>query len=70
MTERILERNNAPALSYWDEGAASGTPVMLIHGVGADGSSWDRIAPVLGSDLRVLRLDLRGMGTPVTSRRR
>ena len=37
-------------------------PVMLIHGVGADGTSWDQIAPALASEFRVLRLDLRGHG--------
>lgn len=35
---------------------------MLIHGVGADGSSWDAIAPALASRFTVLRLDLRGHG--------
>jgi 3-oxoadipate enol-lactonase len=58
--DRSLERSNAPALFYQIEGA--GTPVMLIHGVGADGSSWDAIAPVLARHLTVLRLDLRGHG--------
>lgn len=61
MTERMLERREAPALRYWDEGGDQ-PPVMLIHGVGADGTSWDRIAPALVPDLRVLRLDLRGHG--------
>src|SRR5262249_15968977 len=37
-------------------------PVLLIHGVGADGASWDQIAPALSLDFRVLRLDLRGHG--------
>ena len=37
-------------------------PVMLIHGVGADGTSWDQIAPALSPEFRVLRLDLRGHG--------
>jgi 3-oxoadipate enol-lactonase len=35
---------------------------MLIHGVGADGTSWDEIAADLAADFRVLRLDLRGHG--------
>jgi (E)-2-((N-methylformamido)methylene)succinate hydrolase len=33
---------------------------MLIHGVGADGTSWDQIAAALAPAFRVLRLDLRG----------
>jgi len=40
----------------------AGPPVMLIHGVGADGSSWDAIAPAMAGRLTVLRLDLRGHG--------
>ena len=61
MTERMLQRPNAPALHYWDQGGDA-PPVMLIHGVGADGNSWDQIAPALAPDFRVLRLDLRGHG--------
>lgn len=61
MTERMLRRADAPVLRYWDEGG-SAPPVMLIHGVGADGTSWDQIAPALAADFRVLRLDLRGHG--------
>ncbi len=55
-----LERVSAPALFYHVEGA--GPPVVLIHGVGADGSSWDEIAPALTSRFTVIRLDLRGHG--------
>jgi 3-oxoadipate enol-lactonase len=61
MTERTLQRLDTPALRYWDDGGA-GPPVMLIHGVGADGTSWDQIAMALAPEFRVLRLDLRGHG--------
>jgi 3-oxoadipate enol-lactonase len=60
MGESMLHRDGAPALRYWDEG--EGPPLVLIHGVGADGTSWDRIAAALAGDFRVLRLDLRGHG--------
>ena len=60
MSESMLHRDGAPALRYWDEG--DGPPVVLIHGVGADGASWDPIAAKLAEDFRVLRLDLRGHG--------
>jgi 3-oxoadipate enol-lactonase len=55
-----LERADAPALFYQVEGV--GPPVVLIHGVGADGSSWDAIAPALTPRFTVIRLDLRGHG--------
>jgi (E)-2-((N-methylformamido)methylene)succinate hydrolase len=55
-----LERRGAPALFYQVEGA--GPPVMLIHGVGADASSWDAVVPALTPRFTVLRLDLRGHG--------
>ncbi len=61
MTEQMLQRNGRPALRYWDEGAEK-PPVMLIHGVGSDGKSWDKIAPGLAPEFRVVRLDLRGHG--------
>lgn len=60
MTDKRLERSTAPSLFYQDEG--QGAPVLLIHGVGADGSSWDAIAAALSREFRVLRLDLRGHG--------
>jgi 3-oxoadipate enol-lactonase len=60
MTDRRLTRANAPELFYQDEG--QGAPVMLIHGVGADGASWDAIASALADEFRVIRLDLRGHG--------
>jgi (E)-2-((N-methylformamido)methylene)succinate hydrolase len=61
MTERMLERKSAPALHYWDD-RGEGPPVMLIHGVGADGMSWNQIAAALSLEFRVVRLDLRGHG--------
>src|SRR5262245_44417939 len=61
MTEAMLHRVDAPILRYWDDGGER-PPVLLIHGVGADGTSWDQIAPALAADFRVLRLDLRGHG--------
>jgi 3-oxoadipate enol-lactonase len=61
MIERMLQRAEAPPLRYCDDGGER-PPVMLIHGVGADGTSWDQIAPALAPEFRVLRLDLRGHG--------
>jgi len=56
----MIERSDAPSLYHQDEG--QGRPVMLIHGVGADGSSWDTVAAALIDSYRVIRLDLRGHG--------
>jgi 3-oxoadipate enol-lactonase len=61
MTERMLKRTRSPDLHYWDDGG-DGPPVMLIHGVGADGTSFDQIAAALSPEFRLLRLDLRGHG--------
>jgi (E)-2-((N-methylformamido)methylene)succinate hydrolase len=61
MPERTLDRPNGPPLHVWDDGGEK-PPVVLIHGVGADGTSWDQIAPALSADFRVTRLDLRGHG--------
>ena len=61
MAQSVLARGAAaPSLFYHDEG--TGPPIMLIHGVGADSSSWDEIVPTLAQHFRVLRLDLRGHG--------
>src|SRR5690349_1658052 len=61
MTERTLQRPDAPTLRIWDDGGERPS-VLLIHGVGADGTSWDHIAPALTADFRLLRFDLRGHG--------
>ena len=61
MTERLIDRGpNTPALFVRVEG--QGTPVVLIHGVGADSSSWDEVVAAMGPGFRTLRLDLRGHG--------
>jgi (E)-2-((N-methylformamido)methylene)succinate hydrolase len=60
MADKRIARGDPPALFYQDEG--QGQAVVLIHGVGADASSWDRIAADLAGRFRVLRLDLRGHG--------
>ncbi len=61
MIRSLVTRDaNAPPLLYRIEGA--GRTVVLIHGVGADSSSWDAIAPRLAQNLRVVRPDLRGHG--------
>lgn len=43
-------------------GAASGTPLVLLHGFGGSMSVWDRVLECLPSDLKVIRVDLPGHG--------
>jgi len=44
------------------EGSGPGTPVLLVHGGGADRSHWHAVAPFLGSDRTVVSFDQRGHG--------
>lgn len=61
VAERVLDRDaGRPALFYRTAGA--GPVVVLVHGVGADGSSWNPIAEKLVARFRVVWLDLRGHG--------
>jgi (E)-2-((N-methylformamido)methylene)succinate hydrolase len=60
MLDATIERATAPMVHYNVEG--HGPPVMLIHGVGANLSSWDGIVPALAEHFTVVRLDLRGHG--------
>jgi pimeloyl-ACP methyl ester carboxylesterase len=57
---KVLARQGGmPPIAYRDEGA--GEPVVLVHGVGADSTSWDGVARRLAR-FRVIRPDLRGHG--------
>ena len=42
--------------------SGSGASVVLIHGVGADGRSWDGVVKSLGEEFTTLALDLAGHG--------
>ena len=50
----------AGTINYRSEGA--GEPLVLIHGVGGDASTWDALVPELAMRFRVIRPDLRGHG--------
>lgn len=39
-----------------------GEPVTLVHGVGANLASWDRVAERLQASFKIIRMDLRGHG--------
>ena len=49
-----------PLLNHVVEG--EGPWVVLVHGVGSNLQSWDRVAARLAASRRVLRMDLRGHG--------
>lgn len=44
------------------DGAAEGTPILLVHGTGSDHTTWRVVAPLLAEDRRVFALDRRGRG--------
>jgi pimeloyl-ACP methyl ester carboxylesterase len=61
----MLERIEAGVLSvaYEETGAATGTPVLLLHGFPYDVRAYDEVAPVLAtSGCRVITPYLRGYG--------
>lgn len=53
---------NGVTLSYDISGEGSGTPWVLMHGVGMNRHLWDDVMPWLGRYGRVIALDLRGFG--------
>ena len=50
----------SPSIRFLVEG--EGEPVTLIHGVGSNLASWDRVVERLKGKFSVLRMDLRGHG--------
>lgn len=53
---------NGAALSLYAEERGSGSPVVLIHGLGGSTYSWRYVAPALARSHRVIALDLKGFG--------
>jgi pimeloyl-ACP methyl ester carboxylesterase len=49
-------------LQMLDEGNPQGSPIVLIHGYATSVHWWDRLAPLLAKDHRVIRVDLLGHG--------
>ncbi|MFG2111723.1 alpha/beta fold hydrolase [Streptomyces sp. NPDC048718] len=49
-------------LAYRVTGPEGAPPVVLVHGRGEDGATWDTMATALAADRRVYALDLRGHG--------
>lgn len=63
MREPILRRVDVDgrALAFW-EWPGVGPPVVLLHGIGLHGRTWDAIVGGLPSSTHVLAVDLRGHG--------
>ncbi|WP_433195322.1 alpha/beta fold hydrolase [Nocardia sp. CA-107356] len=50
-------------IAYRDSAVGAGVPVVLVHGMGGDGHTWDRFAHTLArAGRRVIIPDLRGHG--------
>lgn len=48
---------------YWRlDGAAEGTPLVLLNAIGTDMTLWDDLVPLLQRRFRILRFDARGHG--------
>ena len=51
---------------YW-ESTGTGTPVLLIHGLGLSGGAWWRTVDALSPTMRVITFDHRGIGRSESS---
>lgn len=51
-----------PVRLHYAEWPGDGAPVVLVHGTGRTGRSWDAVARALAGTHRVLALDARGHG--------
>ena len=63
VTDRQRVRNvTRGALALYWESTGTGTPVLLIHGLGLSGGAWWRTVDALSPTLRVITFDHRGIG--------
>lgn len=61
MTRELTVEASGCRLFVQDWGG-DGPPLLLLHGGGADVSTWDGLAPLLARDFRVVAYDARGHG--------
>jgi pimeloyl-ACP methyl ester carboxylesterase len=61
MERLTVTTGDGARLVCWDFGG-TGTPLLLLHGVGLHGRCWAPVAELLGDGLRPLALDMRGHG--------
>ncbi|NGN62872.1 alpha/beta fold hydrolase [Streptomyces sp. A7024] len=62
MSELITVRGSGATIAARRWGRAEAPPLVLLHGLGASGADWDRIAPHLAAHWQVFAVDLRGHG--------
>lgn len=60
MTSVRFRQLNGVRIAFRDEG--TGPTVLMLHGLGANSTSWDAQASVLATTHRVIRPDFRGFG--------
>jgi pimeloyl-ACP methyl ester carboxylesterase len=58
----MLVDTSSGTLQVLDQGDPQGSPIVLLHCATCSMAWWDRLAPLLGQDHRVIRVDLLGMG--------
>lgn len=57
---KIVRSADGTPIAYWPSG--SGPPLVLVHGAPGVRHGWDRLLPILGSDVTVCPMDRRGRG--------
>lgn len=63
----IWEEGAVTGLHMDFSGAETGTPLVLLHGFGGDGSAWDAVKAELPGKVRVITVDLPGHGGSLNS---
>jgi len=62
MTERLDVSVDGVRLACYIGGAADAPPLVLLHGLGSQASTWDTVAAEFAKHFRVLAIDQRGHG--------
>ncbi|MEQ7124360.1 alpha/beta fold hydrolase [Actinopolymorpha sp. B11F2] len=62
MTERRIVDVSALRIAYRVDGGPDTPPMVLLHGLTSDGSSWNSVLPAFSAHWRVYVPDLRGHG--------
>ena len=58
----IVPAPGRPAVSLYYEELGSGSPLLLLHGLGESTFTWRDVLPALSARYRVIALDLKGFG--------